>query len=572
MCACLGAQAAQAAEGGAVRGVGAGDGAPAASRSVAAVELTPERCRKLADFATSRATDSPLKDVLAALPEAPTALMQAEVVEAYDDVPEVCRVNGIVAPDIQFELRMPTKDWNGRFMHYGCGGACGVVYRPQLEEPLARGYAVVSSDMGHTGAPNNWLFMYANLQAVIDFSYRATHVVTLAAKQVVAAYYGTPAKYSYFMGCSTGGVQGVIEAQRYPEDFDGIVAGAPAYSSGPMFLDWNIRANLDAEKRGILDPAKLPMVRKAVLARCDRLDGDVDGILQDPRACGFDPGELQCRADDAADCLTAAEVEVIRRMYAGPSTSDGESLAYGQGGLSKGSEYEWSPMYVGARGVRSPTGGFAPGRYGEGIYPLGPESAGKPFDYDEDPKRGNLLYLGQTLGWLRYASNPDLRRFRDHGGKLILWHGWDDAEVAPGASVDYYELTSRTMGGDAATQRFFRLFMLPGVAHCRRGPGCDAVDWISYIEAWVEQGQAPEQVISHHLAKEQNYLGLPRPRYPLPAGSFDHARPVYPYPATVRYRGRGDPKDAGSWRKVEPAAPRAAEPPSRARRAARTES
>ena len=526
--------------------------APAAAPPAASwPQPAPEQCRRLADFATVRTAGDALRETLAALPEAPTALLQAEIVAAVDDLPEVCRVSGIVAPDIQFELRMPTRAWNGKFMHYGCGGACGVVYRPQLDEALSRGYAVVASDMGHSGAPTNWLFMYANLQAVVDFAYRATHVVTIAAKAVVASYYGIAPRYSYFMGCSTGGVQGVIEAQRYPQDFDGIIAGAPAYSSGPTFIEWGMRANLDAEDRGIVDPAKLPMLRKAVLARCDRLDGYVDGILQDPRACDFDPGELQCAQGDAPDCLSAAEVTVVRKLYAGPSTSEGASLAYGQGGLSKGSEYDWSSLYVRGKGVPSIGNPFGFTIYGNGVYPVAAANAGKPYDYDADPKRGNLYYMGQTLGWLRYAGNPDLRRFRDQGGKLILWHGWDDMEVAPGASADYYEITERAMGGRDETQKFFRLFMLPGVAHCRRGPGCDAVDWITYLERWVEQGQAPDEVISHHLVKEQNYLGLPRPRYPLPAGSFDHTRPVYPYPAIAQYRGRGDPAQASSWRQGE---------------------
>ena len=512
--------------------------------------ISADQCRVLADLATNRQSDSSLKHILARLPEAPTSITQAEVVAAYDDVPEVCRVNGIVAPDIQFELRMPTARWNGKFMHYGCGGACGVVYRPQLEEPLARGYATVASDMGHTGAPNNWAFTYANLQALIDFSFRATHVVTLAAKEVVKAYYQQAAKYSYFMGCSTGGVQGVIEAQRYPHDFDGIIAGAPAYSNGPSYIEWGMRANLDAGGRGIVDPGKLPLLRTAVLAACDRLDGLEDGILQDPRACKYDPAQLQCPAgQDAVTCFTPDEVRVVKMLYAGPTNSKGESLSYGQGGLSYGSEYEWAPLYIGAKGMPGRSGGFFGTGFGNGIYAPDAANAGKRYDFDADPANDNLYFMGPTLQWLRYAGNPDLRRFRDRGGKMILWHGWDDNEVAPGASADYYETTTNTMGGPAATQKFFRLFMLPSTAHCRRGPGGDAVDWISYLENWVEKSQAPAEVIVHHFVREQNYLGLPRPRYPLPAGSYDRTRPMYPYPAIARYKGKGDATQAASWRK-----------------------
>lgn len=522
-----------------------------ASIPAAPATIDREQCEALAGYATSRGAESPLRTLLAQLPEAPTSILQARIVAPYDGVPEVCQINGVVAPSIQFELRMPTTAWNGRLMHYGCGGACGIIYRPQLEEPLARGYAVVSSDMGHSGAPNNWVFAYGNVQALIDFSYRATHVVTMAAKEVIKAAYGMPQRYSYMFGCSTGGVQGQISAQRYPHDFDGIVSGAPPYLNGPSYSEYFVRANLDAQGNGIFDPAKLPMLRRAVIDRCDARDGLADGVLQDPRQCRFDPAVLQCRSGDAASCLTAAEVDVARKIYAGPENSGGERLNYGWSGMVPGSEYEWYPSFIGDKGRPHPRAMGAAYDYGNGVYPLTAATLNQPYDYDRDSSsvRGYAVYPGGTLNWLRHAGNPDLRRFRDAGGKMITWHGWDDAETAPGASVDYYETMSRTMGGQDEAQRFSRLFMLPGVAHCRRGPGGDSVDWISAIENWVEQDRAPDAVIAHHLVTEQNYLGLPRPRYPLPAGSFDRTRPVYPYPFIARYTGRGDRNDAANWRR-----------------------
>lgn len=527
-----------------------------AERGFAAALATPrtisaDQCKALAAYATSRGSEGALKKLLAQLPEAPTSILQAQVVSAHDDVPEVCQVNGIVAPSIQFELRMPTTTWNGRFMHYGCGGACGIVYRPQLEQPLARGYAVVSSDMGHAGAPNNWAFAYGNLQALVDFSYRATHVVTMAAKEVVTAAYGIPAKFSYMYGCSTGGLQGQVEAQRYPHDFDGIVSGAPIYLTGPSYSEYAVRANLDSKGNGIFDPAKLPLLRKAVLAQCDAKDGLQDGVLQDPRRCEFDPAVLQCKAGDTRSCLTPAEVGVARRIYAGPRSADGTPGNYGWGGMLPGSEYEWYPGLIGDKGKphqRAMGGAYD---YGSGVYPLTAATLDKAYGFDDDytAARGTMgVYPGGTLNWLRWAGNPDLRRFRDAGGKMITWHGWDDGEAAPGVSADYNETMTRTMGGASEAQKFSRLFMLPGVAHCRRGPGGDSVDWISAIENWVERGQAPDQVIAYHLVREQNYLGLPRPRYPLPAGSFDRTRPVYPYPLIARYKGTGDPNVAVNWR------------------------
>ncbi len=525
-----------------------------AGAQTSAIENPPaisrEQCEALAGYATSRGSESPLRTRLAQIPEAPTSILQARIVPGYDGVPEVCQVNGLVAPDIQFELRLPTTAWNGRFMHYGCGGACGIIYRPQLEEPLARGYAVVSSDMGHTGAPNNWVFAYGNVQALIDFSFRATHVVTLAAKEVVKAAYGVPQRFAYMFGCSTGGVQGQIEAQRYPDDFDGIVSGAPPYLNGPSYSEYFVRINLDENGNGIFDPDKLPMLRRAVIEDCDELDGLKDGVLQDPRRCRFDPAALQCRGREAKTCLTAQEIAIVRKIYAGPETSEGQPINYGWAGMVPGSEYEWYPSFIGDKGQPHPRAMGADYDFGNGVYPLTAATLEQPYDYDADTSsvRGYATYPGGTLNWFRNAGNPDLRRFRDSGGKIITWHGWDDAETAPGASVDYYETMSRTMGGQTETQQFARLFMLPGVAHCRRGPGGDSVDWISAIEAWVERGEAPDQVIAHHLATEQNYLGLPRPRYPLPAGSFDRTRPVYPYPAIARYTGEGDPGQAANWR------------------------
>ena len=516
-----------------------------------AVMAAARRCAGLAAYATAWASANPARARFAQIPDAPTALIKAEVIPAERDQPEVCRVAGVVAPNINFELRMPTTNWNGKFVHYGCGGACGVVYRPQLEEPLARGYAVVSSDMGHSAAPNVELYRWGNLQGVIDFGFRATHVVTLASKEIIDEYYGRGPKQSYYMGCSTGGVQGVIEAQRYPYDFDGILVGAPAYESGPSFLQWSARANLDAKGDPILSPAKLPMVRKAVLAACDELDGLKDGLIQDPLKCHWDPSAIACKTGSSgATCLTPAEVVVVRKIYSGPTDSQGHSLAYGPGGMMRGSEYGWTPAFITSKALPSQWLKDKGSDMGDFVYPVASGNAGKPYDYDVDPKRGNIFWGGSVVQWMRYAGNPDLRRFKDHGGKMILYHGWDDNEVSPGASVDYYQLTTRTMGGEAPTQAFFRMFMIPGMAHCRRGPGGDAFDALTALETWVEKDQAPDALIVHHLVKEQNYLGLPRPRYPLPAGSYDRTRPVYAFPDSAAYSGHGDPKDAASWVKA----------------------
>ncbi|MDX2223798.1 MAG: DUF6351 family protein [Rhodospirillaceae bacterium] len=506
------------------------------------------RCARLAGFATAYSSQSSTRDRFMRIPDAPTSVLGAEIVPAERDLPEVCFVRGVIAPDINFELRLPTNAWNGKLMYHGCGGACGVIYRPQAEEPLVRGYAVFASDMGHSAAPNNWSFRMGDVSAIIDFTYRATHVGALAAKEIVDEFYGQPARWSYFMGCSTGGVQGMIEAQRFPHDFDGIIAGAPAYSTGPSYLEWGARANLDADGTPIFDPAKLPMVRKAVLAACDAQDGTADGLLQDPRRCSWDPKELVCKGRNAATCLTAAEADVVRKIYAGPMNSKGETLSFGYAGMARGSEYVWSPSFIGLPGQKAQRVPDLSASFGEGFFPVIAANAGRPYDYDTDPQRGNIGGLeGNLTQWLRYAQNPDLRRFQRAGAKMIAYHGWDDNETAPGASADYYDLVTRTMGGEAATKDFFRLFMIPGMGHCRRGPGGDTVDFIHYLEQWVEHGRAPDQVIVHHLVKEQGYLGLPRIRFPLAPDSYDRTRPVYAYPDTAVWTGQGDIAKAENW-------------------------
>ena len=514
----------------------------ASSTVDAATAGIAERCASLAGYATLYSSTDPIRERFARIPDAPTLIQAAVIVPAQGILPEVCQVNGIVAPNIHFELRLPTRTWNGKFMHYGCGGPCGVIYRPQLEEPLARNYAVVASDMGHQGLTN--AYKYADMAAIMDFTFRATHVVTLAAKEIVDQFYEKPARRAYFMGCSTGGVQGVIEAQRFPNDFQAMLVAAPAYGVDPSYLEWGARANLDSNGQSILRPGKLPMIRKAVLAACDARDGLKDGLLMDPRQCKWDPEEIVCKAGtDPSACLTPAEVGVVRKIYSGPTDSKGASLSLGYAGMARGSEYLWEPSFIASAGEGQHAMRYVDNdsSFGDGVYPVVAANAGHVYDYDKDPQRGDIL------SWLRYGMNPDLRRYRNQGGKIIMYHGWDDNEVAPGSSVDYYETATSTMGGEAETRKFFRLFMIPGMGHCRRGPGGDAADFLTALERWDEEGLAPDQMVVHHLIKEQNYLGLPRPIYPLPAGSFDRTRPVYPYPDVAHYSGKGDPTQAANW-------------------------
>jgi feruloyl esterase len=492
-----------------------------------------------------------------ALPDAVTAIQSATVVAPAGDLPEYCRVQGFVSPRVSFEVRLPTKTWNGRFLMQGCGGMCGILNMEATEDSLVRGYAVVNTDMGHKGESFIATWAYNDIQAEIDFGYRATHVVAVAAKAIINAYYGKPASYSYFNGCSTGGRQGAVAAQRFPDDFDGIVSGAPVLNEigdGILHLLWSARANMDAKGNPIMDSRKLAVVRKAVMAKCDKLDGVEDNILQDPRKCDFKVEDLKCSGTAKADCLSADEVGVMKKIYGGATDSKGSRIF--PGGMALGSEYEWAPAFIGltkADGAKANGGIVTPNTM---IYQFAqylaffndPGHAYNPltYDWDQDPAR---LMLTESL---YNAQNPDLRKFKASGGKMIMYHGWDDLEVPPNMSVDYYETTTRTMGGLETTRDFFRLYMMPSVAHCRRGPGPDGIDTQTAIENWVEKGIAPDFILAHKMAKDQPYSGLPRLRFPLKPGEALWARPVYAYPDVATYKGEGDWKDPANWAAARP--------------------
>ena len=491
------------------------------------------------------------------LPDTPAAISSATLVAPVRDLPEYCRIQGTVSPRIVFEVRLPTTTWNGKFLMQGCGGMCGALNMEAAEDSLVRGYAVVNTDMGHAGAAFIATWAYNDQQAEIDFGYRATHFVATAAKAIVGAYYGKPPSYSYFNGCSTGGRQGMVEAQRFPYDFDGIASGAPVLNEigdGTLHLLWSARANADKDGKPILDARKIPLIRNAVMAKCDMLDGAKDNVLQDPRRCAFKPEDMKCKGAEDANCLTAAEVGVVNRIYGGAHNSKGEKIF--AGGMSRGSEYEWVPPFVGAaQADGAKTNGSILNRQSM-IYQFtqyltffndpGPGYDPMTFDWDRDPPR---LMLTETI---YNAQNPDLRKFKAAGKKLILYHGWDDAEIPPGLSVDYYETATKTMGGPISTRDFFRLFMIPGMAHCRRGPGADGFDPVIALEAWVEKGQAPEFILTHKMAKDQPYAGLPRLRFPLKREDYTWTRPVYAYPDVATYKGKGDWQDPSTWVKTSP--------------------
>ena len=511
-----------------------------------------DRCGDFAAAAqTPTAAAAASLATLLRIPDAATAITAVESVPAAGTLPAYCRFRGLTAPQINFELRLPAQNWNGKLLMQGCGGMCGWLNMGATEDALERHYAVVNTDMGHAGPPAVALWAHDNRSAELDFAYRSTYTTAVVAKAIVEQFYRQPAKRAYFNGCSTGGRQGMLAAQRFPELFDGIIAGAPVFNQtgvGMLHLLWSARANVDAAGKPILSAAKLRVVREGVLAACDRLDGVADGVIPDPRACGWKPESLACDANrSGVDCLNAGELGALRRLYDGASNSTGRLTFAGGGGLTLGSEYAWVPMFVneaGRHGVIIESPSLVEQLVQYKVFYVDPGATATMFDFDFERDVPRLA----LTEYFYNAQNPDLRRYKARGGKLLLYHGWDDTEVTPGYSVDYYETATRTMGGSAATRDFFRLFLVPGMGHCRRGVGADAIDYLSYLERWVENGEAPDSMLAHKLVKEQSYLGLPRPRFPLPPADYQWRRPVTAYPEIAVFTGAGDWRDPQAWR------------------------
>ena len=475
------------------------------------------------------------KQSFAAVPEAPTTILSAATIAATDKLPAYCRVRAVVTPHVEFELRIPTEKWNGKFLMQGCRAYCGVIMIDEANDALARGYATVATDMGHVGTIMETAWAYNNRDAEIDYGFRGTHVTAVAAKAILNVLQGKAPSRSYFRGCSTGGRQGLVEAERYPADFDGIVAGAPVASKlGLLNFYWSAMANLDEQKKAILTPDMVYLVRGAVMAKCDALDGLRDGVLEDPRACNFDPSELVCKGFTStfvtrSDCLTSAQVEVVRKLYGPPVTSDGAQLA--PGGHMFGSELNWLGTVVNADG-----GPGAHLKYAEGNLRFvafaedpGPGYSVDQFNLDRDAERLNFMQQ------IASGFDPDLRRFRDQGGRLILYHGWQDGAALN--TVDFYETAAAVAGGVEEAIGFARLFMVPGMDHCGGGPGVNTFDFLGALEDWVEYGKAPESLAGTHV--DQN-------------GAVGLSRPVYAYPGFARYEGNRDTVAADGFKRQVP--------------------
>jgi tannase/feruloyl esterase len=474
-----------------------------------------------------------------------TGITAATLTTAAPGYP-VCDVKGVIAPQVQFEVQLPTRTYRQRYLQAGCGGLCGTL---AINVQAAAGcvpvndgtFATASDNQGHVGGGSADGNFGVDPQARTDFAARADHLTAVAAKSLITAFYGQRPRFAYFDGCSQGGHEGLTEAQRFPTDFDGILAGAPASITTELNTfnqPWLARVNFDAAGHQILPATKLGPLHDAVLARCDGLDGLADGQLDDPRACDFDPASLACPGGDSPTCLTPAQVTVVREIYSGGVTSRGEHLY--PGGQPFGSELAWAGWFIPNDPAGSPDSTIA-WRIGNGWYKYLAYRHNPPVSSDLDDiafDRPTFDRVHELAGFYD-ATDPDLTEFRDAGGKLILWHGWADQAIPATGTVAYYQAVRDRMGGLAATQRFARMFMFPGVFHCGGGTAPNSFDLLTPLMNWVEDRAAPARVVATETS----------------GGSVVRTRPVFPYPLVARYTGTGSIDDAANFTAAKPRHP-----------------
>jgi feruloyl esterase len=450
----------------------------------------------------------------------------------FSKLPAFCRVVGSIHPrsdsDIRFELWLPIYGWNGKFAQTGNGGAAGSIVYSSLADPLGRGYAVANTDTGHQGGMGDFSWALEHPAKLVDYADRAVHELTIVGKAITAAAYGSPPVKSFWVGCSTGGRQGLMEAERYPQDYDAIVAGAPASNWVPlMSLAISIQRNLGGHDGLGFD--KLAVLQNAAIAKCSGADGAKDRIIGEPSQCTFDPGTLQCRSGVTKECLTAPEVAAARRIYAGVVTKSGQVLIPGTG---PGSEPLWAAY-------ASPQ--FSIGTsYFRNVVIQDPKWDPSAFNVDVDVAMAQKADGGATA-----AMNPDLRSFIGHGGKLITYHGTTDGLIPYGNSLNYYRSVVSKLGQAKAADSV-RFFPVSGMGHCSGGEGAFVVDWLGALEHWVNTGKAPDTLQGAHPVMPPGPPGMPQPM------STGFTRPICAYPSSPKYRGTGDARDAKNFSCTSP--------------------
>jgi feruloyl esterase len=441
--------------------------------------------------------------------------------QAYATLPAFCRVAATIKPtsdsDIKVEVWLPASGWNGKYQAVGNGGWAGTITYGAMARALRDGYATSSTDTGHTGG--NASFALGHPEKLVDYAYRAVHEMSVKSKAIANAFYGTDAKRSYFNGCSTGGRQALVAAQRFPNDFDGIVAGAAANPKSGLdaWRIWMTQAMLK-DKASFIPEEKHRAIHQAVLNACDTLDGVADGLIENPTRCRFDPAVLACRGADGPNCLTAAQVDTAKVVMSPVKNRQTGELIFP--GFEPGTELGWSRLLSGSEPYANAVEQF---KY---IVFKDPKWDWRTFHLERDLAAAEKAGQG-TLA----AVDPNLTAFAQRGGKLITYHGWSDNSIAPQASVNFYARALAATKAPARGSSWLRLYMVPGMGHCSGGDGPDTFDMMSPLDSWVESGTLPQQIVASKIT----------------AGKVTRTRPLCPYPQVARYKGTGSIDEAASF-------------------------
>lgn len=495
-------------------------------------------CASLKQLALSNVTITLAEPVAAGMFTPPDLKPDEKVPAFYKSTPAFCRVAATLAPtadsDIKVEVWMPVTGWNGKFHGVGNGGFAGSINYRGLAGAVAQGYATASTDTGHSTEGAQWALGHP--EKFIDYGFRAVHEMTVDAKAVIKIFYGEAAKRSYFNSCSNGGRQALMEAQRFPDDYDGIIAGAPANSFVPL-LTGGLKVVQTLDGPGYIPGAKVPAIARAVVDACDELDGVKDGVLNDPRQCHFDPSTLRCKGKDSYECLTGAQVASLKQIYAGTRDSAGKLILPGMLPGSEDGNGGWKDWITGPEEGKSIGMGFVKGYFSYMVY------GQKDWDFHRASVDTSMKQAYDKTGDVMDAMNSDLNPFFSRGGKLILYHGWNDPAIPALMTVNYYDSVISTVGKESA-ERSIRLYMVPGMQHCVGGPGAtwfgqfgeaphDAEQNLSTaLVEWVEDGRAPGTIIASKHGE---------------AWKTTMTRPLCPYPQVAKYKGSGDSSTAGAY-------------------------
>ncbi|HLW99818.1 MAG TPA: tannase/feruloyl esterase family alpha/beta hydrolase [Candidatus Acidoferrales bacterium] len=503
-------------------------------------------CESLAALKLPDTTITSAQTIAAGAFAPPGAPNPGAAARFFNTVPAFCRVTAEAKPtpdsDIKIEVWMPVAGWNGKYSGNGNGGFAGMMNYQGLGEAVSNGFASAGTDTGHSGGATDASWAIGHPEKVIDFGYRGVHEMTVKAKAIIHAYYGDGPTHSYFASCSNGGRQALMEAQRFPDDYDGIIAGAPANYWTHLLAAgiWDMQALL-VDPAAYIPASKVPAIGAAALAACDAKDGVGDGIINDPRECGFDPAVLLCDGAESNSCLTVAQVAGFKKVQAGPRNSKGEQIfpGYVPGGEQGGNG--WPTWITGSAPGKSLQFAFSNGFFANVVYG-NPLWDYKKFNFDKD-----LNSVDDREGPILNAIDPNLKAFKARGGKLIVYHGWSDSAIEPVNAINYYNSVVAAMGGQNVNA-FLRLYMASGMQHCGGGPGPSSFgqggpgpgdaqhNIYTAIEQWVEKGVAPDRIVATKYVNDQD-----------PTQGVKMTRPLCPYPQAAKYKGTGDTNDEANF-------------------------